>query len=51
MTALVNACENGADHDREPIQFLLSRTGHTINLGFFSRNREPNPASSLSVLS
>ena len=50
MAALINACEQGADHDQNPIRFQLARTGHEINLGFFSRNREPNPASSLSVL-
>jgi sarcosine oxidase subunit beta len=50
MTALISACEQGANHDRDPIRFQFARTGHEINLGFFSRNREPNPASSLSVL-
>jgi sarcosine oxidase subunit beta len=50
MTALINACENGKDHDHEPVTFRLTRTGHTIALDFFSRNRQPNPASSLSVL-
>ena len=50
MTALISACEQGTDHDQDPISFRLQRTGHEINLGFFSRNREPNPASSLSVL-
>ena len=50
MTTLINACENGKDHDHEPVTFRLTRTGHTIALGFFSRNRQPNPASSLSVL-
>ncbi len=50
MTALINACENGKDHDHEPVTFHLTRTGHTIALDFFSRNRQPNPSSSLSVL-
>jgi len=50
MTTLISACEQGTDHDQDPVSFRLQRTGHEINLGFFSRNREPNPASSLSVL-
>ncbi|MEK9742493.1 MAG: FAD-dependent oxidoreductase [Gammaproteobacteria bacterium] len=50
MGALIEACEDGADHDRDPIEYTLPYTRHNINLGFFSRNREPNPASSLSVL-
>ena len=50
MGALIEACENGANHDLSPVQYALPYTGHQINLGFFSRNRSPNPASSLSVL-
>ncbi|MGB1682586.1 MAG: NAD(P)/FAD-dependent oxidoreductase [Arenicellales bacterium] len=50
MAALIQACEDGVDHDANPVQYTLPYTGHDINLGFFSRNREPNPASSLSVL-
>ncbi len=50
MAALIEACENGVDHDCEPVQFHLPRTGHNIGLGFFSRNRTPILASSHSVL-
>ena len=50
MAALISACEQGADHDQDPVHFQLARTNYEMNLGFFSRNRDPNPASSLSVL-
>ncbi len=50
MAALISACEQGADHDQDPVHFQLARTNYKMNLGFFSRNRDPNPASSLSVL-
>jgi sarcosine oxidase subunit beta len=50
MATLIEACENGVDHDCEPVQFHLPRTGHNIGLGFFSRNRTPILASSHSVL-
>ena len=49
MTALISACEQGTDHDQDPVSFRLQRTDQEINLGFFSRNREPNPASSPSA--
>lgn len=50
IAELIGKVEAGIDHDLSPINFRLPRTGHTINLGFFSRNRRPNLASSLSVL-
>ncbi|MEM9329890.1 MAG: FAD-dependent oxidoreductase [Pseudomonadota bacterium] len=50
MTAIIEACENGHDHDAEPIMFELENIGHTISLGTFSRNREINPNSSFSVI-
>jgi sarcosine oxidase, subunit beta len=50
MAELISACERGRDHDRDPLPVLLPRTGHTLNLGFFSRRREINPESSFSVL-
>lgn len=39
MAHLVEACENGHDHDREPVQFQLPITQHTLHLGTFSRLR------------
>lgn len=50
MTAIIEACENGHDHDKEPVTFELENIGHTISLGTFSRNREINPNSSFSVI-
>ncbi|MGI9353410.1 MAG: NAD(P)/FAD-dependent oxidoreductase [Rhizobiaceae bacterium] len=50
MTAIIEACENGHDHDADPIQFELENIGHTISLATFSRNREINPNSSFSVI-
>ena len=31
---------DGHDHDADPVQFSGPRTGLTIDLGAFSRNRE-----------
>lgn len=50
MRDLVAHCEGGADQDRDPLQFHLPRTGHTIDTAFFSRLRKVNPESSNSVL-
>lgn len=50
MTAIIEACENGHDHDADPIMFELENIGHTISLGTFSRNRDINPNSSFSVI-
>ncbi len=50
MTALIEACEGGRDHDVEPLQFHLKHTDRDIDLGFYSRRREINPESSFSVL-
>jgi sarcosine oxidase subunit beta len=50
MAELIAACENGRDHDVNPIGVYLKHTGHHIDLGVFSRNREINYSSSFSVL-
>ena len=50
MAELIQQCErNGLDHDKEPLQYTLPETGVTIDVGFFSRNREINKDSSFSV--
>jgi sarcosine oxidase, subunit beta len=49
MAELVNACENGLDHDHEPLQHLLPYTGRVLNTGAFSRLRAVNRNSSFSV--
>jgi sarcosine oxidase subunit beta len=50
MADIVEASENGRDHDRDPVQFRLRHIDRTIGLDFFSRLREINPDSSFSVL-
>jgi glycine/D-amino acid oxidase-like deaminating enzyme len=39
MATLVAAERDGHDHDHDPVQLFLPRTGHTIDLGTFSRLR------------
>jgi len=50
MADLVEACEGGCDHDRDPVSFHLKHIGRTVGLGFYSRLRDINPDSSFSVL-
>lgn len=50
MASLIEACENGHDHDRDPLQFHLDHLKMDISLGSFSRNREINQDSSFSVI-
>ncbi|MGQ0601580.1 MAG: NAD(P)/FAD-dependent oxidoreductase [Anaerolineales bacterium] len=49
MAELIDRCERGHDHDREPVVVKQRYTGLDINLGFFSRNREINTQSSFTV--
>ena len=50
MAELVTWCENGNDHDNNPLQFELPYIGETMDVGFYSRRREVNMESSFSVL-
>jgi sarcosine oxidase subunit beta len=50
MAELVQYCENGNDHDTQPLQFQLAQIQQHINIGFYSRNRPINKNSSFSVL-
>jgi sarcosine oxidase subunit beta len=50
MTALVEYCENGGDHDAAPLRFTLPCIGREIDAGFYSRRRAVNAESSFSVL-
>ena len=50
MAELIDACEQGHDHDREPVQVKCRYISHTLNAGFYSRLREINEESSFSVL-
>ncbi|MEE8361212.1 MAG: FAD-dependent oxidoreductase [Gemmatimonadales bacterium] len=50
MAELIAACEAGHDHDGDAVQVRCPYTGESLDLGFYSRNREVNRASSFSVL-
>jgi sarcosine oxidase subunit beta len=50
MTALIDYCEAGNDHDGAPLQFHLPRINRHIDAGHYSRKREINQDSSFSVL-
>jgi len=45
LRALVDAADAGIDHDAEPVQFTGPLTGRTIDLGAFSRLRQPSVTS------
>ncbi|MGB7287626.1 MAG: FAD-dependent oxidoreductase [Salaquimonas sp.] len=50
MAHIIEACENGHDHDKEPLMFHLDHINQDISLDFCSRNREINKDSSFSVI-
>ena len=50
MAELIEAVEGGHDHDAEPLQVAGRYTGLNLDMGTFSRNRQINPSSSMSVL-
>jgi sarcosine oxidase subunit beta len=50
MSQIIEACENGHDHDHEPVTIVLKHIGFNLNTGFFSRNRDIVSDSSFSVL-
>ena len=39
LAALIDACEHGHDHDRDPVQVPCSLTGGSVDLGHYSRRR------------
>ncbi len=49
MAELIDAVEKGADHDNRPVQVPQRYHDFTLDMGFYSRNREINPNSSFSV--
>jgi sarcosine oxidase subunit beta len=50
MSTLIDKCENGHDHDNDPIIVKGRYTGLDLDMGFYSRLRAVNTESSLSVL-
>ena len=50
MAELIDTCEKGRDHDKEPYQFYLKYTRRHIDVGFYSRNRKINTDLSFSVI-
>jgi len=50
MAKLITACENGHDHDTDPVQFRLTAMKRDIDLGFFSRKRALHTEGSGTVL-
>ncbi len=42
LHAIVSASESGAEHDLRPVEYTLPRTGVVLNLGCYSRLREPS---------
>ncbi len=49
MADLIEAVEAGHDHDNEPLQLTGRYTGRDIDMSAYSRNREINSESSMSV--
>ena len=50
MATLIDAVEKGRNHDHDPVQVKMPYTGVVLNAGFYSRLREVNEESSLTVL-
>ena len=50
LSDIFDACENGHDHDRNPVEVKLRNIDFTLNSGIFSRNRDVIEGSSFSVL-
>ncbi len=43
VAALVSACEEGRDHDREPVVFVTPHQSLPISLSYYSRLRAVAP--------
>ena len=50
MAKLIEQCEKGHDHDKDPVKLHLKYINREIDIGFYSRNRVINSESSMSVL-
>lgn len=49
MAELIDECENGRDHDANPVKVTGPYTGLRLNAGFYSRLREVIPDSTFTV--
>lgn len=50
LRTIIEACENGENHDVHPATFHLPRAGITLDLSAYSRRRQPTRHSSNTVL-
>ncbi|WP_312526444.1 FAD-dependent oxidoreductase [Paracoccus sp. (in: a-proteobacteria)] len=50
MAKIISECENGHDHDADPLNFHLDYIDRDISLGTYSRKRKINADSSFSVM-
>jgi sarcosine oxidase, subunit beta len=50
MAELIGACENGHDHDAEPLTVRGRYTGLELDMSMYSRRRAIDPNSSFSVM-
>ncbi len=50
LASIIAAVESGHDHDRSPVRYHCEHTGHSIDLGAFSRRRSLNAESSGTVM-
>ncbi len=50
LSAIIDACESGVDHDETPATFHLPRAGLELDLSAYSRRRERDPNSSNTVM-
>ncbi|MEM8560970.1 MAG: FAD-dependent oxidoreductase [Pseudomonadota bacterium] len=50
MAELIICCEQGQDHDVEPVSFSAPMTGVDLDIGFYSRKRGINEGSSFTVM-
>ncbi|MEM8659636.1 MAG: FAD-dependent oxidoreductase [Pseudomonadota bacterium] len=50
MAELIAACEQGQNHDVDPVTLKTPKTGVELNIGFYSRKRGINEGSSFTVM-
>jgi sarcosine oxidase subunit beta len=50
LAEIIRSCEDGHDHDTDPVRVALPLTGQYADLGDYSRRRPVNPDSSFSVM-